>query len=328
MNSTVNQGSPPKLICKLIEQGHISADAQIKELLTDIQYPENLYALKYVLEREGNSVSLEMLVAAMDGLRPQTNEKAFSEEAPIKLEWQLRTITAILEQLCERKPILTSKFLDDIRKTTSMYKRTHEKISQLGRNFWKPNCSEFNEPGENIKSFKCNYDNRYLFKLIKNTLNSICGDKNYQQTSVDRAIAALKALLVSAPALVKIALKTTTGVEVPLGDFDLERAWMYLAEAFQVESSGEPWYTTWRRLIKLQKTLDEWSQQKDCGIPIAFKERLFLEFLWFHISWCYTDNAAANQEVSDVLWFGILDLVQQLIQDTFSVTTQAICYYL
>src|SRR6185369_2469264 len=121
--------------------------------------------------------------------------------------------------------------------------------------------------------------------------------------------AALKALLLSAPAIVKIGVKMTTGVEVPFGDFDLERAWNYLADAFQVELSGEPWYTTWRRLIKLQKILDEWSQEKDCGIPIAFKERLFLEFLWFHISLCYTDNVA-----SYVLWFGILDLVQQLIQ--------------
>src|SRR6185369_16619891 len=142
--------------------------------------------------------------------------------------------------------------------------------------------------------------------------------------------AALKALLLSAPAIVKIGVKMVAGVEVPLGDFDLERAWNYLTEAFQVESSGEPWYTTWRRLIQLQKILDEWSQEKDCGISIAFKEKLFLEFLWFHISLCYTDNATttANQEVSDVLWFGILDLVQQLVQNTFSVTTQAICYYL
>ena len=120
----------------------------------------------------------------------------------------------------------------------------------------------------------------------------------------------------------------TTSVDVPLGDFDLERVWKYLAEAFQVESSGEPWYTTWRRLIKLQKTLDEWSQEKDCGISTAFKERLFLEFLWFHMSLCYSNNAAENQEVSDVLWFGILDLAQQLIQETSSATTQAICYYL
>src|SRR5207249_744975 len=113
-----------------------------------------------------------------------------------------------------------------------------------------------------------------------------------------RAIAALNALLLSAPTIVKMGLKVATGVEVPIGDFDLERAWNYLTEAFQVESSGKPWYTTWRRLIKLQKTLDEWSQEKDCGIPIVFKERLFLEFLWFHISLCYSDNAIEYQKVS------------------------------
>ena len=86
-------------------------------------------------------------------------------------------------------------------------------------------------------------------------------------------------------------------------------------------------YTTWRRLIELLKTLDGWSQEIDYSISEAFKERLFLEYLWFHISLCYSDNATENQEVSDVLWFGILDLVQQLIQNTLSATTQAICYY-
>ena len=61
----------------LIEQGRTSADAQIKELLTDIQYPENLYALKYVLEHEGKSVSVEVLTAAMEGLYPQKLIKFF-----------------------------------------------------------------------------------------------------------------------------------------------------------------------------------------------------------------------------------------------------------
>ena len=40
-----------------------------------------------------------MLVKAMEGLHPQTNDRAFLEEAPIKLEWQLWTATTILEQL-------------------------------------------------------------------------------------------------------------------------------------------------------------------------------------------------------------------------------------
>src|SRR6185369_8934026 len=224
----MNQSSFPKVIRKLIEQGYTSADAQIKELLTDIQYPENLYALKYVLSHEGKSVSVEVLTAAMEGLYPRKTDKVFSEEAPIKLEWQLRTVMTILEQMCERNFQFTCQFLDDTRNAVSVFKKTQKKIMQHGGKVWKSNCAEFNKPDGNIKSFKRNYDNKYLFKIIKNTLDSICDDKNYQQTSLDRAIAALKALLVSAPALVKIGLKVTTGVEVPLGNFELDRAWNYL----------------------------------------------------------------------------------------------------
>ena len=44
-----------------------------------------------------NTKSLEMLVVDMAGLRRHD----ISEEAHIKLKWQLRTITAILEQLYE-----------------------------------------------------------------------------------------------------------------------------------------------------------------------------------------------------------------------------------
>ena len=52
-------------------------------------------------------------------------------------------------------------------------------------------------------------------------------------------------------------IKSYTGFEVPLGDFDLERSWKYLADAFHVEQSGKPWYVTWRQLIVLQDSLDK-----------------------------------------------------------------------
>src|SRR5438128_10450244 len=68
---------------------------------------------------------------------------------------------------------------------------------------------------------------------------------------------------------------------------------------------------------------------KRLSISISFKERLLLEYLWFHVSLCYSSNAATeDQSVSDMLWFGILDIVQRLIQKTSSTTTQAICYYM
>src|SRR6185436_11881198 len=138
----------------------------------------------------------------------------------------------------------------------------------------------------------------------------------------------LKGFLVAVPGLAKVGIKLITGVEVPLGDFDIEKSWKYFAEAFYVEPSGKPWYTTWRRLIILQNSLDEWYQQKESNISMSFKERVLLEYLWYHVSLCYAENAAENQNVSDELWFGILDIIQQLVWKTFSTTTQAICYYI
>src|SRR6185312_3308194 len=83
----------------------------------------------------------------------------------------------------------------------------------------------------------------------------------------------------------------------------------------------------WRRLIILQDSLDKWCEQES-AISTSFKERVLLEYLWYHISLCYAEDAAENQNVSDELWFGILDIIQQLIQKTFSTTTQAVCYYI
>src|SRR6185312_1704182 len=92
---------------------------------------------------------------------------------------------------------------------------------------------------------------------------------------------------------------------------------MYFIEAFYVEPSGKPWYTTWRRLIILQYRLEKWYQQKESNISMSFKERVLLEYLWYYISLCYSKDAAENQDVSDELWFGILDITQQLSTNIF-----------
>src|SRR6185369_5380131 len=100
-SNTLNQGSFPKVILQLMEQGLMSADEQIKELLTDLQYSRNIYALKYILEHKGDSVSVDMLNTAVKSLCSQEFDDVFSEETIIKLEWQLRIIVSIMEQMCQ-----------------------------------------------------------------------------------------------------------------------------------------------------------------------------------------------------------------------------------
>ena len=58
MTSTLNntatrtQSNFPKIILRLVEHEHTSANAQVKGLLTDFKYSENIYALKYILEHK------------------------------------------------------------------------------------------------------------------------------------------------------------------------------------------------------------------------------------------------------------------------------------
>src|SRR5581483_1926680 len=150
------RSSFPKIILQLMEQGFTSANAQIKGLLTDLKYSENIYTLKYILEHKGDSVSVEMLNAAVQSLCSQEFDKVFSEETAIKLEWQLRIIVTILELLCQNNCQFTCSFIDGIRQVASKYKNAHSKIMQHVGETWKPNFTGSNESDKTIKSFKCN----------------------------------------------------------------------------------------------------------------------------------------------------------------------------
>ena len=127
-NNTVSQGIFPKIILQQIEQGHTSMDAHIETLLLNIKRSENLYALKYIIEYNGDDVSEEVLIAAMQSLFPKEPFKVYTKETVIKLEWQLFTIMAILEQMCQRDYKFTCQFLDDIRKAISIYKTVNKNI--------------------------------------------------------------------------------------------------------------------------------------------------------------------------------------------------------
>jgi len=120
-SNTVNQGSFPKVILQLMEQGLMSTDEQIEELLTSLKYSRNIYALKYILEHKGNSVSVEMLNTAVKSLCSQGFDDVFSGETIIKLEWQLRIIVSIMEQMCQNKCQFTYQFLDGIRQATMLF---------------------------------------------------------------------------------------------------------------------------------------------------------------------------------------------------------------
>ena len=85
LSNTVNQGGFPKVILQLMEQGLMSADAQLKKLSEDLKYSENIYALKYILEHKGDSVSVDMLDTAVRVYVLKSLMKCFQEK--LLLNW-------------------------------------------------------------------------------------------------------------------------------------------------------------------------------------------------------------------------------------------------
>src|SRR6185369_6158750 len=80
LSNTVYQGSFPTVILQLMEQGLMSADAQIQGLLLNLKYSQNIYTLKYILEYNGDSASVEVLDTAVKSLCSQDFDEVFSGE--------------------------------------------------------------------------------------------------------------------------------------------------------------------------------------------------------------------------------------------------------
>src|SRR5690349_3807458 len=121
-SNSIARGTFPKTILQLMEQGFMSADEQITELLTNLQYSQNVYALKYILEHKGGSVSVEILNTVSKSLYSQEFDDVFSWETIIKLEWRLRIIIIILEQMYQNDCQFTDRFFDSIQQSISIHK--------------------------------------------------------------------------------------------------------------------------------------------------------------------------------------------------------------
>src|SRR5689334_11918777 len=68
LSNSTTQGTFPKTILQLMENGLMTADEQIKGLFTDLQYSENFYALKYILQHKGDAVSVDVLNKALKSI--------------------------------------------------------------------------------------------------------------------------------------------------------------------------------------------------------------------------------------------------------------------
>jgi tetratricopeptide (TPR) repeat protein len=312
---------------KLEEDGFITPDEKVKELikaLTEIKY---LYALKSLFENLQNDFSSQILINSLKALANPISFNNNSKECAARLELHLRTWVIVLDRICFSLIILGKDFRDKLYDSLSKFAEIHQNITQ----------------DQVIR----NYNIDFLLIRLRDTLHSIHYNKIAFQELSRRVKNLLRTMLNIIPS--KVAISNDNCLLM------LNQLCQNLNFKYPVAS----YYVDWIIMLTIQHNLFIWSESKEKFISRKFSEMIFMEYLWSYLEreWINKNifdsktefdvvSAKLTEELEntdsllneptkneplilpDTLWFGLLDLAQNLIQKSIRKATYGLCYYL
>ncbi|GBC07944.1 hypothetical protein RclHR1_00780024 [Rhizophagus clarus] len=335
-----------QLFLKLENEGFITPDEKVKEIIKELIEPKFLYALKLLFENLQNKFSSQILVSSLKSLANPTLFDYYSEENVARLELHLRTWIAVLERIhFSNPPIVLSKDLlgkvcNSLAKFAEIYYKTIQVVDR----------SNFNQQ----KDKKYNYNIDFLLTHLRDTLCSLCDNETWFQGLLRRIKDLLNTILNITPSS-KVA---------PISDenYSIESMITKLRQGLNSKYSVPSYYIDWRIMLVIQHNISIWSESSEGIINKKFAEMLLMEYIWSFLEreWnnvtekSILDSQVKFDEVSNkvsktlrntgnflsnltdneplvlphILWFGILDLALKLIQKSTRTATYGLCYYL
>ncbi|UZO03860.1 uncharacterized protein OCT59_024261 [Rhizophagus irregularis] len=352
------------ILLKLEEDGFTTPDDKVEELLKNLTKPSYLYALKLLFENLQNEFSSQSLINSLEALIDSTSFNYYSKESMARLELHLRTWVTVLERICF-SPIVLSKVLrDKVYNSLANFAEIHRKTTQvieigLDKNF-RPNFNQFNQQNNNqdeqiIK--KRNYNIDFLLIHLRDTLHSLRDDETWFQEIIRRTKDFLKAALNITPGILSI-----TGVSLPNDNCSILSLLNQVRQSLSFKYPVASYYVDWRIMLIIQHNLFIWSESEKI-ISKKFGELVLMEYIWSFLEreWVnavdksildsqtkfdeyilstfknfkentggFLNELAGNEPIAlpHSLWFGILDLAQNLIQRSSRIATYGLCYYL
>jgi len=102
------------ILLKLEEDGFITPDEKARKFVTKLTVPKFLYVLKLLFETPQNEFSSRLLVGSLENLANPTLFNHHSKEVATRLELHLRTLVAVLEQICFSQIVLGKELRDKV----------------------------------------------------------------------------------------------------------------------------------------------------------------------------------------------------------------------
>ncbi|POG65177.1 hypothetical protein GLOIN_2v1844864 [Rhizophagus irregularis DAOM 181602=DAOM 197198] len=350
-----------RILLKLEEDGFTTPDDKVEELLKHLTKSSYLYTIKLLFENLQYEFSSQVLENSLEAL-VDTSFKHYSKESVARLELHLRILVIVLERICFSPIVLSKELRDKIYNSLAKFAEIHRKTTQvieigLDNNF-RSNYNQFNQQNnDQVEIKKRNYNIDFLLIHLRDTLHSLRDDETWFQEIIRRTKDFLKAALNITPGILSIA-----GVPLPNDNCSILSLLTQIRQSLSFKYPVASYYVDWRIMLIIQHNLFIWSESSEKIISKKFGELVLMEYIWSFLGreWINTANKsildsqtkfdevsnkvaktlknaggllneiAGNEPIAlpHTLWFGILDLAQNLIQRSSRITTYGLCYYL
>ncbi|CAG8532838.1 30657_t:CDS:2, partial [Racocetra persica] len=327
-----------------------------KELMKDLGDPSNLISFKYLvedLEMEPSAPLLKLLVDALLLLSDASlfDVKCYTRNTIPHLELHLRTWVATLEVVFYSPTVLTretrDKLYSNLDNFVDIHYRATAMFSQGVNHSFK---SKFKSKEINITSNTYmhfpNYNINFLLIHLRDTLHSMRDDETKLDEFLRRFREAILGLINSASTIPSIA---SGNVPAALDNSFTNNSLPKIINALNIKYPIAYWYPVWRELLLMHYSLKTLTRDLNYNILRFYNETYLLESLWQHAF----NQGYEQQKHDDILtilnnhkafrglwtrkeptalpnslWFGVLDLAQNLSYQTVQPVNLALCYYL
>jgi tetratricopeptide (TPR) repeat protein len=352
------------VLLKLEEDGYTTPDEKAKVLIKELSEIKYLFALKLLFENSLNRFTPKVLRDSLVALADPVSFDFYDEQSVARLELHLRTWVAVLEKICFTKMRLSKDLRDRIYNSLPKFVEIHRKTTQIMQegidNKYKSDFNQFNQcqinkDGESIK--KRNYNIDFLLIHLRDTLHSLRDDETWLQEIIRRIRDLLKTALNITPGILSL-----KGINLPNDNCSILSMLTQVRQSLSFKYPVASYYVDWRIMLIIQHNLFTWTEGPEMIIGKKFCELVLMEYLWSFLEreWInvtnksildsqtkfdevsnkvakalkntgsFLNDLAGNEPLAlpHTLWFGILDLAQNLIQKSTRTATYGLCYYL
>ncbi|PKK62470.1 hypothetical protein RhiirC2_790329 [Rhizophagus irregularis] len=337
-------------------------------IVKDLTKMENLVALKLLFENPLNQFSSGILRNSLVTLADPTPFDYYDKLSVTRLELHIRTWVAVLEKICFTQMRLSKELRDKVYNSLAKFAEIHKKTTQVMQegidNNYRSNFNQFNQLQQDEKENgnfinKRNYNVDFLLIHLRDTLHSLRDDETWFQEIIRRTKDLLKAALNITPGVLST---LAPGVPLPNDNCSILSMLTQLRKGLNFKYQVASYYIDWRIMLIIQHNLFNWSGGTENIINEKFLEMVLMEYYWSYLEKEWNDvtgNSILNSQskfdeisnklvkvlkntgnfINDLagnepltlphtLWFGILDLAQNLIQKSTRKSTHGLCYYL